>query len=202
VRGEVAFERLMQLGGFKTVLDVGTGHGDAARRFNQAGKTVTAIDLNPAPELFDGIEYVQGDFTGTYPFQGARQFDLVWCSHTLEHQPDTQTALDRLVFFTKEGGLLAITVPPLKPEIVGGHVSLWNPGLLLYRMVLAGLDCREARMCFSGYDISAIVRKREVDLPDMSNGNGDLAALKPWLPAGLKWKSADEFMGEFERLNW
>ena len=38
-----------------------------------------------------------------------------------------------------EGGYLAIIVPPRKPFIVGGHVTIWNAGLVLYNLILASL---------------------------------------------------------------
>ena len=43
----------------------------------------------------------------------------------------------------KEGGLVGIVVPPRKPFITDGHVSLWNAGLVVYHLVLAGFDCSE-----------------------------------------------------------
>ena len=64
----------------------------------------------------------------------------------------------------KEGGVLAITVPPLKNEIVGGHLSLWNSGILLYQLVVAGFDCREAIVKKYGYNISVIVKKNKINI--------------------------------------
>ena len=61
-------------------------------------------------------------------------------SHVLEHQFDPQRFLRKIYECLNPDGVLALTVPPRKDEIVGGHVSLWNGGLLLYHLVLAHLD--------------------------------------------------------------
>jgi hypothetical protein len=88
---------------------------------------------------------------------------LVWCSHVLEHQPNAGLFLAKLIRDCRDGGILAITVPPAKTEIVGGHVSLWNAGLLLYRLALTGIDCRDARVKTYGYNVSVIVRASRSD---------------------------------------
>lgn len=69
----------------------------------------------------------------------------------------------------------------MKQEIVGAHVSLWNPGLLLLRLVLAGFDCSEASVLVYGYDISVVLKKKtikESDLAELSHDRGDLLILK------------------------
>ena len=108
--------------------------------------------------------------------------DLVWCSHVLEHQLDPHHFLCRLHAATTEGGVLAVTVPPAKSEIVGGHVSLWNAGLLLYRLVLAGFDCRQARVRRYGYNISVLLEKRSIEVPELAFDCGDIRRLRA-LPA-------------------
>jgi SAM-dependent methyltransferase len=168
---------------FNTVLDVGCGPGEHANAFRAAGKTVTATDL-----LTDG-DYLHQEFA---------PHDLVWCSHVLEHAPNTGMFLRALAIDTKEGGILAVTVPPLKHEIVGGHVSLWNAGLLTYRLCLAGLDCSQIRLKKYGYNISAILTKRRIELPKLVWDTADLDVLRPYLPAFLK----PSCNGDIETWNW
>ena len=88
---------------------------------------------------------------------------------------------------TKDNGLIAITVPPLKHMIVGGHVSLWNAGLVLYRLVLCGLNCSEASILSYGYNISIILRKKEVSIDGIECDCGDIRKIKKYLPQGLKY---------------
>jgi hypothetical protein len=123
----------------------------------------------------------------------------------LEHQPDVNAFLRGVWEALDPGGVLAITVPPAKAKIVGGHLSLWNAGLLLYHLVLAGFDCRHARVKRYRYNISVIVQKeglvREVDPRSLKWDKGDLKALKEYFPPGLKW-NGDSFDGDIEELNW
>ena len=105
------------------------------------------------------------------------------------------------------GGVLAVTVPPYKPTIVGGHVSLWNAGLLLYRLVLAGIDCKDAHVKSYDYNISVIVeRKKDIDVTDrLSYDMGDIRAIREYLPSELKFfpnEYDDPYYGNIKELNW
>ena len=181
--GTEALDCLFQHYQFQTVLDVGSGPGEHAAYFRNRGKQVTETDLR-----------TDGDYLGTdYP-----PHDLVWCCHVLEHAPNTGLFLQKLAGDCKEGGTLAITVPPFKHEIVGGHVSLWNAGLLTYRLALTGLDCRDIRLKKYGYNISAIVTKRSFPLPKLVWDSGDIQALRGLLPAWLH----DVTNGDIEAWNW
>lgn len=190
---------------FDTVLDVGGGAGEQAAVFEAFGKHVTSVDYGKSvyfERRGPQREVIVGDFN---TLDLPRRYELVWCSHVLEHQLDPHRFLLRLHAATEEGGVLAVTVPPAKSEIVGGHVSLWNAGLLLYRLVLAGFDCRQARVRRYGYNISVILEKRSIALPELAWDCGDLRRLRAFLPEALAWRSNaldDPFEGEIDRLNW
>ncbi|MCP4151735.1 MAG: class I SAM-dependent methyltransferase [bacterium] len=191
---------------FETLLDIGSGEGLHTELFRQAEKRVTAIDYRLSDYFKTkpaGVEMIVGDFNR---HQFDRQFDCVWCSHVLEHQLNPHDFLLRVHGFLKEGGVLALTVPPLKEVIVGGHVSFWNPGLLLYRLVLAGFDCKDARVLRYGYNISVIIEKRSIDIIDrMEYKSGDIRKIRKYLPMGLVYHSnevEDPFDGAITELNW
>ena len=184
---------------FDTVLDVGCGDGVHVSRFVEYGKKVTACDIFPRLPHHLAAKCHRICTTLEEAIEDGEQFDLVWCSHTLEHQLDLQTFLLKLKSATRNGALLAITVPPLKHDIVGGHVSLWNAGLLLYRLVLAGLDCRDAKVKQYGYNISVVVRKQPIALPALTYDNGDLRRLSDYFPVVF---SNDSFRGDIQELNW
>jgi len=178
---------------FKTVLDIGSGPPqgvNAANFFKELAKDVTRQDINPdyKPDLL-------GDFNN---LATDKLYDCIWCSHVLEHQLNVNHFLIKIFHTLKDNGVLAITVPPLKHEIVGGHVTLWNAGLLLYNLILAGFDCKDAAVKSYGYNISVIVNKRTAILPELNYDAGDINALNEFFPL----KVYEGFDGKIEELNW
>lgn len=177
---------------FDTVLDVGCGDGTHARLFREHGKRVTTISLEP----YGGFT---PDFVGdVLDYQVPERFDLVWCSHALEHQPNVALFLKRLADLAKPEGLLAITVPPARRRIVGGHLTVWNTGLLLYNLVAAGIDCSKARTKEYGYNISVVVRVRSIALPPLRQDAGDIERLAPYFPLPVK----QGFDGRIAEIAW
>lgn len=171
-----------------TILDIGSGDGEHAEMFRYEGMRVTSIDLS-------GKADIRGDYMKTlFP----HAFDCIWASHVLEHQRNPGEFLDKVRWDLKDGGLLAVTVPPRKDEIVGGHVTLWNAGLLVYNLVLAGFDCSRASVLTEGYNVSVIARKRLADLPDLTRDHGDIERLSEFFPFPVK----EGFDGIVERVNW
>jgi SAM-dependent methyltransferase len=192
-----ALEKLLADYRFRTVLDVGCGQGHHTRAFRAAGKQVTGIDFRA--QLPGVIEAAYED----YDFGG--QFDCVWLSHVLEHQLNVHTFLKKAFHDLREGGPLAVTVPPLKHDIVGGHLSLWNPGLLLYHLVLAGFDCSEARLKQYGYNISVIVPRRAVPPAvhqTLRFANGDIEQLARFFPGRDPSRWRQGFRGDFSECQW
>ncbi len=153
------------------VVDIGSGSGEHAQIMRASGRKVTTVSLVPP-----------ADFVGDYLTMERRPYDGIWASHVLEHQRNVGLFLERCFDDLREGGVFAVTVPPSKPNIVGGHLTLWNPGLLVYNMILSGFDCREARVHQYGYNISVIVRKRTSDLPAIVHDKGDIEELKEFFP--------------------
>ena len=129
----------------------------------------------------------------------AQGWDGIWTCHVLEHSPNPGLFLTAIRRALRVGGWLAVTVPPAKTDLVGGHLTLWTPGLLLYHLVLAGLDCREARLGTYGYNISVIVRRREdFDLPALTHDSGDLERLAQYFPVPVH----QDCSGLIGDINW
>ena len=99
---------------------------------------------------------------------------------------------------------MAITVPPARNTMVGGHVSNWNAGLVLYHLVLAGFDCSEARILKYGYNISVLVKKKPVINENLSFDSGDLRKINKFLPKinYIQTYNDDLFYGNIWKLNW
>ena len=103
-----------------------------------------------------------------------------------------------------DGGILAITVSPARNTISGGHLTNWNAGILLYNLVFAGFDCKDASVLKYGYNISIKIFKRIAVFDKLSFDSGDIRKIKKCLPT-LKYYSTnndDLFNGNILKLNW
>ena len=171
------------------ILDIGAGRDRAfADKVKRAGHEYEALDWA------DGHDWeAPGLLTSKI-----QRYDGVWMSHVLEHLLDTHSALRKIHLALKPGGMLAITVPPAKDAIVGGHVSLWNAGLLVYRLILAGFDCSTAAVKTYGYNISVVVRRVPIDLPPLKRDMGDIETLAPYFPVDVR----HGFDGKSFQANW
>jgi hypothetical protein len=187
-----ALERFIADYAFTTVLDIGSGEGLHAERMRRAGRSVIELDSS---QHWGGPTDIRVPFLD---YQGAEPFDAVWCSHVLEHQLNVNLFLRRIFESLKPGGIFAITVPPMKPTIVGGHVTIWNAGLLLYNLILAGYDCRDVRIKAYGYNISVIGRKRRARLPMLKMDAGDIETLAPFFPVPVQ----QDFDGNIQNHGW
>lgn len=194
-KASAAAHHVLKLPNISTILDVGSGGGEQARFFADAGKKVTCIDLGRSVyykenelnsvnnNVHENIDLIIADIQ---KWDSSQKYDLVWASHVLEHQKNTNLFLEKLLSVVSDEGYLAITVPPLKHTIVGGHLTLWNAGLLLYNIVMAGNDCSEAVIMNYGYNISVIVPRRKIMLPELDFDSGDIDRLASFFPDGCK----------------
>ncbi len=175
---------------FNSVLDVGSGGGQAAKAFAGKGRLVTCIDLGRSV-YFQGsklnssdvqIRFVKGDFL-KLPAQ--QTYDLIWASHILEHQANVGLFIKKLLEYCHSSSLLCITVPVSDHRLVGGHLTLWTPGLLVYNLVINGIDCRESRVIEDGREFSVVVPAKLAKLPDLDFDSGDIERLKAYFPPGF-----------------
>jgi SAM-dependent methyltransferase len=196
LKSREALEKLISAYDFRTVLDVGCGPGHHAALLRQAGKEVTGIDV---VKMCDGMivaNYLEHQFE--------QPFDCLWLSHVLEHQLNVNLFLKKAFRDLKPGGILAVTVPPLKHEIVDGHLTLWNAGLLLYNLILAGFDCSRARIKQYGYNISVLVPKAPAAVPyeRLHYDTGDIALISRFFPEHPRMQWVQAFRGDIAQLNW
>lgn len=196
-----AIEFLIKNYNFNTVLDVGSGGCGHADLFTKNNKKVTCIDIGNSvyyKAKKNNIEIVKQNFLD---FTSDEKFDLVWCSHILEHQKNVGLFINKCYNMTSENGILCITVPPMKSNIVGGHLTVWNMGLLLYNLIINGIDCSQAKGKTYGYNVSVIVRKTPLininDLP-LSYDIGDLKILQKYFPITINQNDS----GNIKEFNW
>ena len=175
------------------VLDVGSGQKEKhAELIRQAGHTVETFDF-----------YDNNTYTGDYnSLEIKKVYDGIWCAHCLEHQLNVQSFLKKIKSNLKEGGWLAITVPPLKHQIVSGHLSLWNACLLLYNLIIAGFNCEDAKIKTYDYNISIVVKNKSFELPQLTYNSGDLITLYDNFPKQIIRNKKSFFDGQIKELNW
>lgn len=147
--------KICDTGDVKTVLDIGSGHGEHARLMRHFGKEVFTNDWKTDSD-FPG-DILDIDFKG-------RQFDAVLCSHVIEHQRNVGLFLDKLISLVKDGGLISIACPRHDANrLVIGHVSVWSMHLLCYHLMQAGVDCSQAQ-CLEDNETTVVVRKNMIDM--------------------------------------
>lgn len=187
--GSDAVEKLVSDFAFDTILDVGCGDGAHTKYLRDHGKKVTSIDLKHYHEFEPDIvgDYLEVQFT--------EKFDAIWCCHVLEHTRNPGTFLDKIYEDLKENGILAVTVPPLKHNIVSGHMTLWNGGLLLYQLILSGFDCGDSSVKTYGYNISVILSKKPNNLKAQT---WSLIDAKRYFPFNVR----QGFDGRIISVNW
>ena len=194
--GVIKLNELLSHKDIPHILDIGAGKDEIhAKYLRSKGCTVDTIDF------FDGATF-EGDYNQT---TFGIKYDGIHAAHVLEHQLNPNLFLQKIRYDLKEDGWLCITVPPLKHQIVGGHVSLWNAGLVLYHLVHARFNCSEAKIKVYGYNISVIVQKKSITetIPYTYNSK-DITLIEKYLPKlNFRRNGLGEltFDGNIQRLN-
>lgn len=98
----------------KSVLDVGCGDGVALNWFKSKGFVdVEGIDGNPRKLEFasqTGFKVHEGNIHDVATIVN-RKYDLIYCSHTLEHMVEPGVVLDQFKQILNDDGLVVIIVP-------------------------------------------------------------------------------------------
>jgi SAM-dependent methyltransferase len=197
-----ALQKLIKDYSFETVLDIGSGAGEHAKILSQFQKKVTALDFGTSiyakekDRDYDEIEHIYMDF---FDYEPRQKFDCVWASHVLEHQGNPGLFINKCMQIVKDDGIIAITVPPMEQYVLGGHLTNWNAGILLYHLVFNGIDCRDCSIMSYGYNISVIVRNRKRPHVDLTYDNGDIIKLLQYFPECI---NREPFEGKIRNWNW
>ena len=190
--GKNAIIRLTKDYDFLTVLDIGCGPGLHTKIFEECGKKVTSISLQPV----ENMDIIIGDYNYTI-FED--KFDCIWASAVLEHQHNVNFFLKKVHNDLKEDGVLCITVPPLKHGIVAGHVTLWNAGLLIYNLIIAKFNCKDIKIKEYKNNISIILKKKTIEQPlNLTSDIGEFEMLKDFAPDFFE----QDFNGDIKEYNW
>ena len=185
-----------------TLLDAGCGDGLNLVGLKQMARSegwqmrVRAIDYNPlraerarayAPDV-----PVQRASLYAVPYR-TNSFDVVLCSHVLEHVPDLGAALSELARVLKSRGLLIVGVPNegctmgrlrnrvLQRHILRttDHVHFFTEGALRDRLVAAGFQVRSVERETFFFPLSYI----NVLCTEFSVGHSLMTLLRTWFPS-------------------
>jgi SAM-dependent methyltransferase len=167
----------------ESVLDVGAGGGLHSMGFISGGATrVVGIDPQFMALTHECYEHKHDPYESVD--LGDEQFDVVWASHVLEHVPNVQHFLIHLHKWTKPDGWIAIAVPTDRQRRLHiGHLTLWTPAHLIYNMICAGIDCKDALWYTSNLSIGVFVRKKDtIDLSWRTSLPTEQNALNQFMP--------------------
>lgn len=186
---------------FSNLLDIGGGSGHASIYLkDKYKKKIDLIELENSYYLNElkSKKKFNKIIIGNFLKKKLKKYDAILCSHVLEHQENIKLFVDKISSTLKEGGYLCIIVPPRKPFIISGHLNLFNPGLLIYRLILSGLNCKKAQVIQYDYNICIILKKKSIKLPKLRGDIGDLDKLKNFFPL----KISEGFNGDIMSVNF
>ena len=134
------------------VLDIGGAFGNHSEVMRSFGLSVDLIDKYEEKAEF------RGDFN-TFNFK--KKYDMIFCSHVIEHQRNQGAFLDKIYDILKDEGDLVISGPTHEAEaFVEGHISTTILPVFLQILIYAGFDCKKGKMMsIAGVENSFIVKK-------------------------------------------
>ena len=160
------------------LLVVGVGIGNDLSPFVDAKKHITGVDI--LPPYHTQYEHIRGDYC-TIPF-GANQFDMILCSHTLEHMINPGLVLQKIKSELKVGGWFGLNVPGWEQDRYhAGHLTLWTPFHVIGYLTATGWDATDAYWYTTNDhdDIGFMIQNKDTPEHDCNYG------LKKWFPKGI-----------------
>ena len=145
---------------YVTCLDIGCGTGVHSDIMKHAGLRVTGVDKysDKADFNMDFMSYTK-----------ARQmdFDVVFCSHVIEHQRNVGDFLDRIYDVLSDDGVLIISAPNHPAEtLVEGHINSFIFPLFLQQLIHAGFDCKNGKYLRTVEDSFIVSKAKDFELSE------------------------------------
>lgn len=137
---------------YKTALDIGSGDGTQTEIMRHAGLRVFQVDK------YSNIADFRADFV---EFEFDQKFDIIYCSHVIEHQRNIGTFLDKIFDILEDDGLLIISAPKhLAETLIEGHLNCFVTSYFIQHLIHAGFDCKQGKfLSCGGIENAAIVTK-------------------------------------------
>jgi len=145
---------------YTTCLDIGCGDGVHGEILKHAGLKVTGVDKysDKADFNMDFMSYTR-----------ARQmdFDVVFCSHVIEHQRNVGDFLDRIYDVLSDHGVLIVSAPNHSAEtLIEGHINSFIFPLFLQQLIHAGFDCKNGKYLSSIENSFIVSKAKDFDLKE------------------------------------
>lgn len=158
---------------FKTCLDIGSGAGIQTEIMRHAGLNVFQVD-----KYQKNADY-QVDFLN-YEFK--HKFDIIYCSHVIEHQRNVGIFLDKIFDVLSDDGLLVISAPKHPATtLIEGHLNCFFTSYFVQHLIHAGFNLKLGQyLSCGGIENAAIVSK------------DPLYNLKERLEDGYVWTEAQQ----------
>jgi 2-polyprenyl-3-methyl-5-hydroxy-6-metoxy-1,4-benzoquinol methylase len=145
----------LPLGSATTALDIGPGKGLYSKWLRSHNCRVSCLDIDSSLEEYYrnlGCTFKTADLRKEpLPFD-ENHFDLIWCSHVIEHLREPLDFLEECKRVLKPGGYLILRTPDIqkfKFSFWGDptHVSPFTQTSLAKILVLAGFEVTECTSC-------------------------------------------------------
>ena len=136
---------------FKTCLDIGSGEGVHTSILRHTGLEVFQVDKYSTTSEYK-VDFIEHKFD--------RKFDVVFCSHVIEHQRNVGLFLDKIFDILSDDGVLIISAPKEDHNLIEGHLNSFIFPLFLQQMIHAGFDCKDGKF-LSTIENSFIVSKAD-----------------------------------------
>ena len=100
----------------KTILEIGTGHGEAIYNFDKIGYLVTGIEPDKENVIFINKKLKNSEciLEKAETFSFDKKFDIIWINHVFEHLSKPIEFLKKLNNFLNESGFIFIEVPSVE----------------------------------------------------------------------------------------
>ena len=137
---------------YQSCIDIGSGAGVQTEILKHAGLDVFQLDKYSASAEYR-VDFIDHVFN--------QKFDVVFCSHVIEHQRNVGNFLDKIHDVLNNDGILIISAPKHKAEnMIEGHLNCFITPYFIQHLVHAGFDLKNGKyLSCGGIENAAIVSK-------------------------------------------
>ena len=141
---------------YNKALDIGSGKGIHSEILKESGLEVYKLDMYSNDAEYK-VDFIKHNFK--------EKFDVIFCSHVIEHQRNVGIFLDKIYDIMSENGVLIISAPKHHAErLIEGHLNCFLTTYFIQHLIHAGFDVKTGKY-LSSFENSAIVSKaRNFDL--------------------------------------